>query len=139
MKEIGEAAVLDYLTRPSPVLPITVVAKPPPRFVEVLPLKPVFAPKPCSVDGCSKGTTARGFCPRHYARFLRRNGDVGGAEQLPHNGPRGTSHHLSKLTEEIVREIRTSDATGIALAAKFGVTTTLVSNVRLRKVWKDVN
>lgn len=134
--------MLDYLTRPSPVLALPQVVeapKPVPRFVAVLPPKPEVIAKPCSVDGCGLETTARGFCQKHYARFLRRDGDVGGASDLPRNGPRGATHHKSKLTEDMVREIRVSTESGVALAAKLGVTPTLISNVRLRKVWKDVH
>lgn len=142
MERIGESALLDdYLTRPSPILAINSVVdapKPAPRFVAVLPEKPAFVAAQCSVEGCENDTMARGFCQKHYARFLRRDGDVGGADNLPHQTPRGASHPKSKLTEEHVREIRASDESGVALAAKFGVTTTLISNVRLRKVWKDV-
>lgn len=41
-----------------------------------------------------------------------------------------------KLSFEIAEEIRASNETGTALAAKYGVTQSLVSMIRLGKIWK---
>lgn len=54
------------------------------------------------------------------------------------SGLRGSRHGNSKLTEAIVAEIRASPETGVALAQKFGVRTSLISAVRLRRVWRHV-
>jgi hypothetical protein len=52
--------------------------------------------------------------------------------------PRGTQHPLSKLTDDIVREIRTSPDNGCVLGRKFGVTPQVIYRVRSRKMWKHV-
>jgi len=55
--------------------------------------------------------------------------------------PRGGAHRRgigSKITEEIVREIRKSIEQGKILAQKYGISNVLVSNIRRRKVWKHV-
>jgi hypothetical protein len=51
---------------------------------------------------------------------------------------RGESNKSSKLTEAAVRHIRSSEESGSALARRYGVTQTLISMVRLRKIWKHV-
>lgn len=43
-----------------------------------------------------------------------------------------------KLTPEIVREIRGSDESQRRIAARLGVSASLISAVRLRKLWADV-
>ena len=50
----------------------------------------------------------------------------------------GETHYLAKLTEDAVREIRSSHERGIDLAARFGVSPGLVSLVRLGRAWKHV-
>lgn len=134
MSEVGEANVVEYLTRPSPVPPAAVNAAPVYRHVPNY-VPPAFVASPCTVEGCGKNVAARGFCQKHYARFLRRAGDVGGANDLPHTSAKGAAHPKSKLTEDVVRAIRASDEKGVVLAERYRVTTTLISNVRNRKVW----
>lgn len=51
---------------------------------------------------------------------------------------RGTAHRLAKLDDEKVRYIRSSRETGVALAARFGVATTLICRVRQRQCWPHV-
>lgn len=56
-------------------------------------------------------------------------------------GPRttaGEAHGEAKLTEDAVREIRSSTLTGRALAARFGVDESTVSLVRRGKSWTHV-
>lgn len=53
-------------------------------------------------------------------------------------GLRGSTNPRAKLTEEAVATIRASDAPLGELAARFGVDQSLISLVRLRKVWKHV-
>lgn len=45
----------------------------------------------------------------------------------------------SKLTAEIVREIRSSKEKGTDLARKYGVSSTLIYSVRKRRIWEHVN
>ena len=47
----------------------------------------------------------------------------------------GRDNHKAKLTDDLVREIRESDESGVALAKRFGVSTSVVSRVRSGKAW----
>lgn len=51
---------------------------------------------------------------------------------------RGENHPQSKLTNEQVKEIKTSPLPNIKLAKKFGVHRSLISMIRAGKVWKSV-
>jgi len=53
-------------------------------------------------------------------------------------GKRGETQWAAKLTEEAVREIRSSSLTGKSLAEKFGVTQQLICDIRKRRAWKHV-
>lgn len=53
-------------------------------------------------------------------------------------GLKGSANPRAKLTEEAVRIIRNSDAPLNTMAERFGVDASLISLVRLRKVWKHV-
>jgi hypothetical protein len=48
---------------------------------------------------------------------------------------KGEGHHKSKLTDNQVRYIRASPAPGVVLAKALGVSPSLVSAIRHRKVW----
>lgn len=52
---------------------------------------------------------------------------------------RGEKHGMSKLTSEIVREIRTSSESGVELARKFALSATTVCDVRKRRTWKHID
>lgn len=136
--KIGMGKVLEYLERPSPVLPTPIVV--PPEYVrhERAPDRVYKASPPCTVDGCDEISTAQGLCQKHYMRLLR-NGEVGPAEHLPRGTARGASHPKSKLTEDDVRAIRASTEKGIRLAERYGVTATLISNIRQGKVWTHLH
>jgi len=45
----------------------------------------------CTVDGCTKGQQAKGFCPTHYTRWWKY-GDPLYLKRAP-NGERGTLHN----------------------------------------------
>lgn len=53
-------------------------------------------------------------------------------------GLEGEDHGEAKLTDDDVRHIRSSTATGRDLARKLGVSESLVSLVRRRKAWKHL-
>jgi hypothetical protein len=50
----------------------------------------------------------------------------------------GENHGMSKLTKEIVKEIRSSKETGAALAKRFGITATTVCDIRKRRTWSHI-
>lgn len=51
---------------------------------------------------------------------------------------RGEAHVSAKLTEDAVREIRTSSESQAVLSRRYGVSQSVISRVRQRKVWKHV-
>ncbi len=51
---------------------------------------------------------------------------------------KGSGNGQAKLTEEQVLEIRASSEAQRVLAARYGVSQTLVSKIRLRKFWKHL-
>lgn len=52
---------------------------------------------------------------------------------------KGEAHGGAKLTEAVVRDIRASADTGVALAARYGISTTQVSDIRRRRVWRHLD
>jgi hypothetical protein len=50
----------------------------------------------------------------------------------------GSLNGRAKLTEDAIRIIRTSNATGTELAAMYGVSPTMIYYVRSRKTWKHL-
>jgi len=136
---VGISAVLEYIERLSPVILDPLPPKPEYIKYDVAPPIDCGRKRPnCSIDGCDKPNFGGGLCAMHYAR-VRRNGDAGSAGHLPHQAPgRGAAHPKSKLTEDIVLAIRASTEKGVVLADRYGVTATLISNIRKGKVWKHV-
>ena len=69
-------------------------------------------------------------------------GDNSGSRLHPEKRPRGESHARAKLTSCQVVEIRTVYASGgirqKQLAARFGVSETLIYNIISRKLWKHI-
>lgn len=51
---------------------------------------------------------------------------------------RGESHGRAKLTEQQVREIRTSPESSREAAKRFGVSSTVIKDLRVRKIWAHV-
>lgn len=51
---------------------------------------------------------------------------------------KGEKHGMSKLTAEIVKDIRNSNLTGIELAKKYGITATTVCDVKKRRTWDHI-
>jgi hypothetical protein len=52
--------------------------------------------------------------------------------------PKGVAHSMAKLTEDDVLRIRSSAASGVALAEQFGVSNQLISRIRTRGIWKHL-
>lgn len=68
----------------------------------------------------------------------RRTGEHHHARLHPERLARGSHHGNAKLTEAAVRDIRTSSLSGELLAKKYGVSKSLISQVRQRIVWTHV-
>lgn len=132
IERIGEAMLLDYLTRPSPVLalpvaPVLVDVRTTARFVAELP--PRYTRGQCTV--CGEDQHAGGLCFMHYMRARRRNGDAGPAEKLM----KGT------LTADDVRAIRAAPmewGVNTKLAAQYEVTVSMISKIRKGTARADV-
>lgn len=139
LEKVGEAKLLDYLTRPSPVLalPVAPVPEPPPapRFVADLP--PRYTRGQCSV--CGEDQHAGNLCFKHYTRARRRGGDVGPAENLPRGTLKGATHYKVTLTESQAREIKFSTEKGADLARRFNVKPSVVSSIRHGHTWKHLS
>jgi len=50
----------------------------------------------------------------------------------------GEAHPAAKLTEDLVREIRSSTEMGTVLAVRYGVSRSQISAIRKHKTWKHV-
>lgn len=76
--------------------------------------------------------------PEHlYAGTPKQNQADSFARKRAHRA-RGESSAISKLTDDIVREIRVMGGTNKDIAAKFSVDPSTVSVIRSRKTWKHV-
>jgi hypothetical protein len=53
-------------------------------------------------------------------------------------GLRGSRHGNSKLTEDIVRDIRSSKESGVELARRLGLTPTTICDIRKRRTWTHI-
>ena len=51
---------------------------------------------------------------------------------------KGESHGMARLTEDLVREIRTSKESGVELAARLSLSPTTICDVRKRRTWKHL-
>jgi hypothetical protein len=51
---------------------------------------------------------------------------------------KGEKHGMSKLTAELVREIRSSKESGVALSHRLGVSPTTICDVRKHRIWNHV-
>ena len=78
------------------------------------------------------------FCVSPSHLFLGTMADNSADMVAKDRHPRGERQPHSKLTEAAVREIRASTETLEALAARYGVSFQLISDVRLRKIWRHV-
>ncbi len=65
-------------------------------------------------------------------------GDRNPSRQHPERLRRGEENPNAKLTADDVRGIRSSSATGLELAKTYGVSRSLISMIRNRKIWQHV-
>ena len=83
----------------------------------------------------SRDTMERGG--RDFKKTALR-GDQHWSARLKGRMPRGEDNKKSKLTSEIVLEIRASSEQGEVLAKKYNVSGAAISCVRLRKTWAHI-
>lgn len=134
MREVGEGAVLDYLTRPSPVPKPAAVESFVPRYVADIPGQ--VAPH-CSVDGCERDAKWSDLCHTHHMnRFRARVLESSGNGIAVHQ--RGATQWKARLTDDDVRTIRASAKKGVDLAMEYDVSTGCISQIKRRQTWKHV-
>ena len=68
---------------------------------------------------------------------LRKHGTLRGDPARSAANAASVRRHRSKLTPELVREIRASTEKGVSIASRLGIAHGIVSNVRLGKIWRD--
>lgn len=129
LAKVGEAMLLEYLTRHSPVPPSVITPAPALRFVAELPVKLKTGDSRCCVEGCDWRAQKKRMCGMHHAR-TRLTGNPGPAGALPHAG--------SSLTEDDIRAIRASTETGMIVAKRYGISQGTVSLIRSRETWRHV-
>lgn len=132
LDQVGEAALLGYLSRPNPLfaLPLSPEpeVKPEPRYVADLP--PRYARGQCTI--CGADQHAGGLCFKHYMRARRK-----GTTDL--SGPiAGAAHHKTILTECQARTIKFSTERGADLARRYGVNPSVISSIRKGLTWKHL-
>jgi hypothetical protein len=64
--------------------------------------------------------------------------DMAAKGRAVRRGPTGTSCAMSKLNDDLVREIRSTNEPIPALAERLGITTRTIHDVRSRKTWRHV-
>jgi HNH endonuclease len=79
-----------------------------------------------------------GFCVNPDHLFLGTNKDNTADMVAKKRHYHGEGHHMGKLTEAQVREIRASSDSLAEAAARYGIAFQTVSEIRLRKIWKHV-
>ena len=67
-----------------------------------------------------------------------QRGDKNGARIHPERMPRGNNHGMSKVTAAEVIIIRGDARTLTSIAADYGVTPSLISQIKRRKTWRHV-
>lgn len=76
-----------------------------------------------------------------FTKGRQARGERSGPRKHRERMPRGENHWQSKLTDDLVRQIRREYAAGLTqkeLAARCGVNQTTIGNVVLRKTWFHV-
>lgn len=65
-------------------------------------------------------------------------GDGHWHNRMPERTPRGSSHYLTKFTEDDIRAIRASTESLAVMSTRYGVTKEAISAIRKRKNWAHV-
>jgi hypothetical protein len=81
-------------------------------------------------------------CVRVSHLFLgtlaQNNADMRAKGRASGDDRRGAERDNAKLTDNIVKQIRVSKERGVDLARRYGVSQTLISAVRLGRIWKHI-
>lgn len=92
--------------------------------------------------GCHKCDTPACYNPRHIFEGTQSENLIDARDKARLTPAYGERHSFAKLTEQMVREIRTRYHAGtygyIRLAKEFGVSPATIKNVVIRKVWKHI-
>ena len=136
---IWKKRVLSPISRndPRPTLSIRVNGKTKTIPVQNIVLEEFVGPRPSGMEAChypDRDVTNNNLSNLRWdtrkANFEDRD--------LHGTTVRGEKMHTAKLTEEAVRDIRTSKLGPTALSRKYGVHPTLLFLVRKRRIWKHV-
>lgn len=101
-------------------------------------------PIPPGLSICHKCDNTACVNPQHlYAGTQRQNiqDALDRGRWTQHGASVGADHHLAKLTEDDVKEIRRAAEAGetrVSLARRFGVDPTNISCITLRKTWTHI-
>lgn len=94
-------------------------------------------------DRDSRGRTVNIRGDAHYSRQrpeVLARGERHGSHVKPWTVTRGEKHKLARLNPDQVRYIRETagQRSGVELAAQYGVTSTLIYNIRKNRTWKHL-
>lgn len=97
-----------------------------------------FGKVPTGMHVCHRCDNKKCVNPRHlFAGTHQANMNDKVAKGRQHH-PAGEQHPLSRLTWDDVRAIRASTETGVALAARYGVSRPTISNIRNGTTWRTM-
>lgn len=89
----------------------------------------------CTNKDCCNPDHMRPMTPKQFGRAQAASGRLKGRPERMAQCIR-LARQRSQLTEELVREIRASDETGVAISARTGISRTVISRVRNNLSWK---
>jgi len=106
------------------------------KDVHQMVLESFVGPRPEGMEACHNNGRGQDNW-LHNLRWDTHRSNVDDIDRHGHR-PRGTDLPHAKLTIDDVRHIRASSASGASLARSLGVSTSLVSLVRLGRIWRHV-
>lgn len=89
-------------------------------------------------DMKAKGRASSGAAHSAIVLASRPRGDLHHSRVKPWVMARGSSHGMARLTEPEVIEIRRSNEDRVSLAAKYGISASMVWRIRRRLSWKHI-
>lgn len=91
--------------------------------------------KPCVLHSCDNPSCIN---PRHLRAGTQKDNIRDMFDRHRENNPIGTDHYLAKLNPEKVKCIRESSLSSRKAAERYGVSKTVINDVRNRKTWRHV-